>query len=81
MTHTEMIDREHIICPYCEHRHDGNQSAVIECSECGMYHHLETGGAHHTYADCNMNGMDHNEITKRTRGINYKYCDICDIEL
>jgi len=93
VSYTEILNTGEAICPYCKWSHtpgtmppDTKQEK--HCDECGHNYYLtrdiaiaRSAVTYHTEPDCEINGYDHDEMTKTSKGTDYSYCLVCDKEL
>jgi len=92
MSYTDVFSLNELICPYCKRSASPSQMTPfvrveLDCEECGHRHHANRDGGkaggsitYLTTPDCELNGFEHDIITKTSKGQDYMFCAVCDKE-
>ena len=93
MGYTDVFNIDKAICPYCKQPSilkplTPSKRYEIECDECSHRYYVKRdagsfdacGITYHTAPDCTLNGYEHDIITKTSKGQDYSFCAVCDME-
>lgn len=83
-SYEEQDDDHWIVCPYCQHEHNGSDyhgdydDDIFVCEECDRYFRLTTeiSVSYHSRADCELIGKEH-QWSKVIDHPGKEYCTRC----